>query len=156
MDIQQQLDELLEKKGVTPPHLTKAEFEEKFFWKLQAALPGVMEETVRKISREIADEEFARIGRRELCRHALNKSEKHCSRPADCFSCPNYKPLPGWRRWLRQPKTFDILFIAMVTLSFIGAMLQPQVSRLVLAAWFVTMIVVAWRSHVLQKMLNKK
>jgi len=157
MDIQQQVEELLKKKGVAPPHMNQGQFFEELSRRLEQELPETLQATVQRISREIAYDEMARVGRSVACRYAGDRSEKRCNKPSDCLTCPNYKPIPRWRRWLTAPKNLkylEILVIAAATITFILALLFPPIGVGILCIWFVIVVISRAQTYVTYKLLQ--
>lgn len=151
MGIESEVEKILEKKGVTPPGMTREQFIEEFQKRAFAVLPGVIENAVNRINRDIAGEEMVRIGRGEPCRFVLEKSQKHCTQPPGCHDCPNYRPMARWRRWLGSGELPEIAIIAFAAATLALALLQPEVGFFVLCVWCA--VVVVSRLHI--RVLNK-
>jgi hypothetical protein len=145
-DIKIEIEELLKRQGVAPPLMTDEEFMEKFDERFKSELPRVIERLANHIVRIIGREEMERIGRGVPCRYARDPKERHCTKPPDCYECPNYRPISRWRQWFlaRTRKQWEYVIISWATISLILALIFP-VSGFVLGTWFV--IVVFSRLH---------
>jgi hypothetical protein len=155
MDIEIQVDEILREKGVTPPHMSQREFFEEFTRRFEQEMPLIIEAAANRINRDIGYDEMARVGRAMPCRYFWHKKKKYCNQPADCYTCLNYKPVPGWQRWLRTPKNLEFLVIGLAALCLFSALLQPPVSGFVLGVFFGLVVISRLHNYRLYKLLKE-
>lgn len=153
--IQGQIERVLREKGVTPPHMTQQQFFEEFSRRFDKEVAATLTRTANRIASDIYHDEMKQVDRNIICRYARNKSEKHCCQPPDCFSCPNYRPLPRWRRWFTSPKNMEFLVIGFAALSLIVALLSPAISYIVLGMWFATIVVSRIQIYKISKILQE-
>lgn len=160
MGIQQQIEELLKKKGVAPPHMTEQEFMLEFSQRFDRELGPLLNKTAERITRDIVSDENARTGRSSVCRYAKEPLGQHCQPSIGCFDCPNYKPMPGWRRWLRAQINLEVIsFIFLAGWVFIGV-INPELRLSTVIGLFFILVIdrimfhIAWKKR--QKRLKDK
>lgn len=158
-DIQRQVEDILESKGVPPPTMTNEEFMERVFNEFNQKIPELLQSTVTQISRNIMKEEMKRIGRGQICRHISEKSGKHCNQPPDCYQCPNYKPSPRWQQWLwllvQRSELYEPLLVCVFTLSFLAAVFAKDIRLITVCLWFGLILISRANIFVLTRRLHK-
>lgn len=152
MNIEQEVEKILQKKGIAPPGISQQQFFEKFSERLKELVPPAIEKTLNQLAQEIIDDEMEKIGRGEPCK--FWRPGRPCiisQKEPDCIECTSYKPRSRWRRWVRTPEFLEGVIIGTATLSLVAAILAEEVRFFVLGLWFV--IVVISRLHIC--MLNR-
>lgn len=156
MNIEQDIEEILKKKGIAPPGMTEEQFVEKFYNRLVEMIPLMLEKTAIKIIDEIMDEEMKRIGRDEPCR--FWRRGRGCispEKPPNCRDCTSYKPRSRWRRLVRLPEFWEAAVIGAALASFVAVMFAGEISIFVLCFWFGLVVISRLHNYWIYRQLRK-
>jgi len=152
--MENQIEEILRRKGVTPRRLSEQEFIEKLGQRMVKILPVVTEQ----IMDSIIDEELIRLGRSQGCRYW--KTKRGCAKGWDdpnCVDCDAYQP----RRWWQQAPgakfnyAAEGFIIGVCVFAGIIAFLSPQLVLPVVCLWLVTVIVSRIQILYLHRLLRR-
>ena len=146
MNMEQEVEEILKKKGIAPPGMTQEQFVKKFYERLLETIPLILQKTAVEIIDDIIAEEMKRIGRDKPCK--FWRSGRKCiitERPPDCQDCTKYKPRSRWWRLVCMPELWEVGVIGAALASLVTAIFVKEISIYVLFFWFG--IVLASRLH---------
>jgi hypothetical protein len=167
--LEQEIDELMKKKGFSSSRMTDEEFIGAIEEKADATIPRVVSKAIYQVMQEVYKQDMKRIGRGERCLFFGNMHKEPCSENtniiemlykasmnielkfacSDCSKCQHYRKIKWWQRLVAftgQPLILMEIVIIMLGICILAAaILSPEVRIATIAFWF--MIFLATRIH---------
>lgn len=178
--LEQEIAELMKKKGFSSSRMSDEEFVEAVRQKTGNAIPRLVSEAVNQVMQEVYKQDMKRIGRGEQCRHFGNMYSKPCSDvphtiemqyqasmdinvtwgAGDCAKCTQFRPRT-WRQRLNSSLKVTYILQAFVVISatfaLVATILSPEVRIVTLVTWYALAMFFLWyNSWLFRQLLEQR
>lgn len=136
--MEEQIEEILKKKGIKPGPLSQEEFMEKMAQRLEKVMPVVIE----RISGSIIAEELASLGRSEACRY-WHKTKGCLKGIKECYvNCEAYQPIRWWQQkpGIKAAYAMEALIIGFCVFVGVLYFFAPKLIFPIVCIWLLTVI----------------
>lgn len=178
--LEQEIAELMKKKGFSSSRMTDEEFVEAVKEKTGELIPKLVSTAVNQVMQEVHKGDMKRIGKGEQCRYFGNMYGKPCSDvphsievqyqasmdinviwgTSDCAKCTQFRPLT-WRQRLKPTSKITFLWEAALsivsTFALVATILSGEVRIASLVVWYgMAMFFLWYNSWLLRQMLRER